>query len=1013
MRQLFSAFASKAIGSIFALFVFALSSAHAAGLGKLTVLSALGHPLRAEIELTAVASDEADSIVVKLASHDAYKQANLDFNPALYSLTFVVEKQGGRHFVRVSSGQALNEPFIGMLLELRSNSGRITREYTFLLDPAELRTTTPAVAATPERVQPLDVSKADKPAEAPKLDKPVAVAKADQPVDQHKTLVPAPEGKTEPAAVTEKAAVAKAQEPKAQDAKAQAPVQVAAQPQKEEAAVEEEGEEAAADEEAVVEAKPSVAVHKVKKGDTLAAIAKKYKYEDVSLEQMLVSIYRSNPQAFISKNMNRLRAGRVLKMPEEAATTALTNGEARKVIVAHSSDYAAYRKKLAERVAQSAAQRAEATQAAGGKITAQVEDKAAAAKLAQDKLRLSQAAPGALAGKPSAGMGAEEKAAAAKAVADERARVMELEKNVTELQRLLALKNQELAAQQKQALGAAAAKQAADAATAKLAAAKQAADKAAADKVAADKLAALRAAADKAAAEAAAKAAAAQKGLASAPGAKPPVVSAPGASVPSASVPPAKFALKRPIKRVEPPPVQKSFFDEMNDYVEDNMMIVGGGAAIIVLLLLYVLVRRRSKKKSLAPLGGSLVGETRDYQNSLFGSAGGQSVDTNNSIFNSGFTPSASLLDANEVDPIAEADVYIAYGREAQAIEILKEALRSHPERNALRVKLLEIYASQKDIQAFDLLAGELYGLTRGEGEEWIYAAGLGMAIDPTNPLYAGGDMSEELLNRPTSLQGSMTQPRQDDEPAARKDKKPENLGYEFVQPAREQIDNPDLPLDLGLPASADKFPSVEAISLKATPVAMDFDLGGGASQSKPAATPASSSADMAFDLGDFGEKKTQASTSGISVSEDSSTLDFGDFNVKSPTGAVSAEDSAFAAQLAAADRELAAIDKVEPYSPAPTDTMKTSQPQVPAKAAPKDFDFGAINLDLASADKPKPKASAAPVDSAELDTKLELAEAYFGIGDKEGARELLDEVIQDGTPEQVVRARESLTRFS
>lgn len=276
--------------------------------------------------------------------------------------------------------------------------------------------------------------------------------------------------------------------------------------------------------------------------------------------------------------------------------------------------------------------------------------------------------------------------------------------------------------------------------------------------------------------------------------------------------------------------------------------------------------------------------------------------------------------------------------------------------------------------------------------------------------------MSEELLNRPTSLQGSMTQPRQDEEPVAKKDKKPENLGYEFVQPAREQMDNPDLPLDLGLPASADAFPSVDAIPVKAATPAMDFDLGADGSQAKPkdsSPSPLAASGSLNFDLGDLGENKAQPSTSGISVSEDSAPLDFSGLDFKSPTGSVSADDNDFAAQLAAADRELAAIDKVAPYSPTPTDTVKTSQPEATAKLAPKDFDFGAINLDLPSTGKASEQQKTPSVDSAEMDTKLELAEAYFGIGDKEGARELLDEVIQDGTPEQVARAKESLTRLS
>ncbi len=124
--------------------------ANAAGLGKLTVLSALGQPLRAEIELTAVSNDEASHLVAKLASPDAYRAANVEFNPALLSLRFAVEQRGGRQFVRITSPQPLNEPFVDLLLELSWDNGRLVREYTFLLDPAELRTTQSAqVAAAP------------------------------------------------------------------------------------------------------------------------------------------------------------------------------------------------------------------------------------------------------------------------------------------------------------------------------------------------------------------------------------------------------------------------------------------------------------------------------------------------------------------------------------------------------------------------------------------------------------------------------------------------------------------------------------------------------------------------------------------------------------------------------------------------------------------------------------------------------------------------------------------------
>ncbi|WP_460829722.1 type IV pilus assembly protein FimV, partial [Massilia agilis] len=121
--------------------VLVTSSAQAAGLGKLTVLSALGQPLRAEIELTQVAEDEASGLAAKLASPEAFRVANIEFNPALLSLRFAVEHRAGRQFIRITSTQPLNEPFVDMLLELSWNNGKLVREYTFLLDPAELRGT--------------------------------------------------------------------------------------------------------------------------------------------------------------------------------------------------------------------------------------------------------------------------------------------------------------------------------------------------------------------------------------------------------------------------------------------------------------------------------------------------------------------------------------------------------------------------------------------------------------------------------------------------------------------------------------------------------------------------------------------------------------------------------------------------------------------------------------------------------------------------------------------------------
>src|SRR3954469_24340204 len=93
-RSKITSFALKTLSGALASAVFLSSSAYAAGLGKLTVLSSLGQPLSAEIELTSVSADDASGLVAKLAPADAFRVANIEFNPALLSLRFAVEQRG-------------------------------------------------------------------------------------------------------------------------------------------------------------------------------------------------------------------------------------------------------------------------------------------------------------------------------------------------------------------------------------------------------------------------------------------------------------------------------------------------------------------------------------------------------------------------------------------------------------------------------------------------------------------------------------------------------------------------------------------------------------------------------------------------------------------------------------------------------------------------------------------------------------------------------------------------------
>ena len=78
--------------------------ADAAGLGRLSVQSGLGQPLRAELEVTSVGREEAPTLQVKLAPLSAFRAANLEFNPALTNIRFALDRrQDGTYLVRISS----------------------------------------------------------------------------------------------------------------------------------------------------------------------------------------------------------------------------------------------------------------------------------------------------------------------------------------------------------------------------------------------------------------------------------------------------------------------------------------------------------------------------------------------------------------------------------------------------------------------------------------------------------------------------------------------------------------------------------------------------------------------------------------------------------------------------------------------------------------------------------------------------------------------------------------------
>jgi pilus assembly protein FimV len=151
--------------------------------------------------------------------------------------------------------------------------------------------------------------------------------------------------------------------------------------------------------------------------------------------------------------------------------------------------------------------------------------------------------------------------------------------------------------------------------------------------------------------------------------------------------------------------------DLIDELLDNPMMPVAAGLLMVLLagLGFYRFNRRRKSGQDSSYLASHL------QPDSFFDASGGKRVDTNDSSLNgSSMVYSPSQLDAaDDVDPIAEADVYLAYGRDLQAEEILKEALVTQANRVAVHQKLCEIYAKRRDPQNFESIAQLAAGLTQ------------------------------------------------------------------------------------------------------------------------------------------------------------------------------------------------------------------------------------------------------------------------------------------------------------
>lgn len=594
------------------------TQAHALGLGDIKINSSLNQPLDAEIQLYGVQGNDLEDLRVRLASPEAYQRAGLDRPRSHTKMQFQVGRgASGKPVIQVTSREPVREPYLDFLIEANWSSGQVLREYTVLVDP-------PIFMPAPAPVTQATASQSP------------SVAASAAPL--RGVPVPAPASRS-------------------------TQVQTTFTPSE----------------------------YQTQRNDTLWKIAEEVRPDsDVSMEQTMLGLLEANPRAFYDGNINNLKAGYVLRVPTREELMATSKAEARTEVKRQNQ---VWREGQTAEVA-----KGETTVAdAGGGDAGETETPAVAGHdanvpaeaMPEGQLKLSAPEAGEM--EQAVGSGTDTAVAesesgptdaylvtmqqdlnvALEAVESQRQENVELksqmgqmEEQIASMQRLLELKDQELAQL--------------------------------------------------------------QASKSSAPSTEKAVGDAP----------------------VEEPP---------SDNLLGNRTIQVGLGVFAGILAIFAWMGARRRRLASPDFPESILGETNVASVSAEVSEEGKSKESraeaegvrpsektaasarDSSLFTDfSVSDMGYLQDEVEADPLAETDVYLAYGRYQQAEELVKAAIEKAPERNELKLKLLEVYYAAKNTAEFDGQAEALLAnLENPDDPIWQRAAEMGRELNPENPLYS------------------------------------------------------------------------------------------------------------------------------------------------------------------------------------------------------------------------------------------------------------------------------------
>ena len=956
------------------------TASNALSLGEIESRSSLNQPFQGKINLLSTTAAEAKNLRVRVASPDVFNRVGIDRPAFLNSIRFQTTVQNGKPVILVSSNQPINEPFLNFLLEVSWPNGQLLKEYTVLLDPPVLSRPDTAIASNNAGVRA----------------EPIAQGRINRPTPQQ----------------LQQQRQAQQQARQAQVARqAQAQRQANAQRQAQQAA-------RAATPTRRVAAAPQNNTYRVRRGDTLSRIANKLGYNGVRDEQMMVALFEKNRRAFSKSNMNNLKSGVLMTRPSLQEARSLNPRAAKSQIIAQAR---AWKENRAEQLAKKAgSEKVASSESARMEVMGN--------KGTSDASGSSSAGDATVAGlNKQLAMLTESLTTKSKENEELKSRITELESLLRKKNRLITLKSEQLASLQGGLSGA-------NTESAEATEATETSETTAAETANTE-------VSDNQTETAVPETTVANEGndiqqqvagsLANENGE---IIRTPDESIVN-QAPVVEEATqeeaKAPVSAFKEDAAEESF-DIMSLLGSPAAMGIGGGSLLALLGGLWYMRRRKSTDD-----------EVEDFSNFIDDGLNSQTIDedvstelSDDMIDESEFvshdegkhTGDATVSEesANELDDlIQEADVYIVYGLHDQAEAEIKRAIVSYPENAALHAKLLENYKAAGDTEAFEQATKAFLDLKANDKQNyWDEICEWGNALLPESKLY-NSDALKSIAGATAATGVAMVAGTA----VAAASEEAEDVIEDSFEESFDDVT--DELVDTVADTKVDEYEKID----------LDEDL-------------------EDFDIDDIlgAEDKSEsaqgfAETDKAEIDDDDFSFDFDDDDLDDEITAVAdIDDDEFALD----DDSLDALLDAEDFTPTSDkdddkfaldddslDALLDAEDVAPK--ADKDHDVANLSLDLDSDEfdmiMPEDHAyktkkvdllddhdednlladfddnlsfldledDSEVIEETQIETKIDLAKAYIDMGDIDGARSTLEEVLEVGNDEQKRQAEELL----